>query len=684
LDKLQIVFVTLPRKKCPKFADTNDAIFFTVCILIQTSVTKPNHLEYCNLENYLCCFICVEFTVKKISLAAKVIFRTSATFQDIQVQILVEPPKLPDYINDLTNLLSSSGTHIYIDTSFLTWLTRIGSQSRSQFLEWLRQFGLDRIHVPLWVSHEFQLHHNDSSLKKILLEAATRLTNTAQDVYSDIHPILDEVFALSYAPAGQNVANTRVLFSELHNLGKHIEKWNEKSYSKSAADVIELINQVCIDSGSAFEYLESIGQLCDNRYTGRVPPGFEDRGKKDTDASGGNRAGDLIVWKEILEHTRANQIQAIVVLTNDGKKDWIRGGLSKQAGDPGPSLRELRKKWPTLPIIHPMLEHEACVSGKVKRAALANNWALGTYFHTQNIAPAFVTAAVRTELQFLEDIDDYRPKGASAASSVKNALVAGVTDISPMEMLAIAYNAADPVKDQANQIVADMIDPVKAAKTVDSWILPNGNALSWKVLFWITRLLVVKSAQHDSIASQRVTDILSLLPHLDEPIACALYGGTLFGVYLQEDNNPVSIPQAPFLQAMFQWQDCNFSAKAIDALHDAIGKRTGRAIYLPEKQPTRIKVRINTTPQPNTKNFLLNAFVINDTDYFIDVNEGDAFALPQLLSIPGEVKANELITGLCTFLGLPLVQLEIDKKITRTISLRTTDGLNAQLIDGGL
>ena len=42
----------------------------------------------------------------------------------------------------LANLIIDQGTHIYIDTSFLMWLTKVGSTSRRELTEWFKKYCL--------------------------------------------------------------------------------------------------------------------------------------------------------------------------------------------------------------------------------------------------------------------------------------------------------------------------------------------------------------------------------------------------------------------------------------------------------------------------------------------------------------------------------------------------------------
>jgi hypothetical protein len=59
----------------------------------------------------------------------------------------------------------------------------------------------------------------------------------------------------------------------------------------------------------------------EERYTYRIRPGYMDMEKDKRDPSKREKFGDLIIWKQILEHARASQ-SPIIFITNDEKEDW--------------------------------------------------------------------------------------------------------------------------------------------------------------------------------------------------------------------------------------------------------------------------------------------------------------------------------------------------------------------------
>lgn len=67
-----------------------------------------------------------------------------------------------------------------------------------------------------------------------------------------------------------------------------------------------------------------------NRYKYKRPPGYQDigKGEKDSDLHSYSgilykgRYGDLVAWKQIIEHAKAENIENVIFITDDNKEDW--------------------------------------------------------------------------------------------------------------------------------------------------------------------------------------------------------------------------------------------------------------------------------------------------------------------------------------------------------------------------
>ena len=72
-----------------------------------------------------------------------------------------------DFKQRLAILINSPPTHIYIDTSFLMGMTKIGASSRQELIGWCQQHCTGRVHVPIWAAHEYLKHHVAGTITSI-------------------------------------------------------------------------------------------------------------------------------------------------------------------------------------------------------------------------------------------------------------------------------------------------------------------------------------------------------------------------------------------------------------------------------------------------------------------------------------------------------------------------------------
>lgn len=273
-----------------------------------------------------------------------------------------------DYKARLGALLRAEGTHVYIDTSFLMWSTKIGPAARGQLLGWLRDDLGERAHVPTWCAHEYLRHHVAGTIVDELTKRSTEVAQLAGSTFGYFRPFLDDP-GLPAAEGWDGLrASTRTAVNSLARLAAAAKEW-KKTYASHAEQIIAYINERVLAVGTLFDDLPFIAEQGTARYEGRIPPGYQDRNKKgdaeddpdEAGTAGANRYGDLIFWKEALADAAARRASAVVILTNDRKNDWRMGGETGSALDE--EMLSLKKSWRPVPRIHPMLSLEAKLAG---------------------------------------------------------------------------------------------------------------------------------------------------------------------------------------------------------------------------------------------------------------------------------------------------------------------------------
>jgi hypothetical protein len=65
---------------------------------------------------------------------------------------------LKTFMEEFVTALEAERTKIYLDTSLLIWLIRLGASARAEVLGWFRSRPVEAVRVPVWTAHELHRH----------------------------------------------------------------------------------------------------------------------------------------------------------------------------------------------------------------------------------------------------------------------------------------------------------------------------------------------------------------------------------------------------------------------------------------------------------------------------------------------------------------------------------------------
>src|ERR1700722_19763653 len=71
-----------------------------------------------------------------------------------------------NYLEELMGSLRSSSTRVYLDTSLLIWLIRIGKEARDEFFDWCKGRAVGSIRIPVWAAHELHRHNLSQTVRR--------------------------------------------------------------------------------------------------------------------------------------------------------------------------------------------------------------------------------------------------------------------------------------------------------------------------------------------------------------------------------------------------------------------------------------------------------------------------------------------------------------------------------------
>ncbi|MGE3347829.1 MAG: PIN domain-containing protein [Ramlibacter sp.] len=218
------------------------------------------------------------------------------------------------------------------DTNILLHLLRHSAEVRGQLME-----VFERKKASLWIPYqvgiEFQRRRLD--VQQHALDAYERLgadltkfVNQAKDALNQYraHPVIDIERELSALDVFQG--------DFLQRIGAAKSEHPTEEFNVSFAKVTELFTGK-VGAKPLPERIAAIHKEGNDRYTKKIPPGFEDAKKA---AEGGDKFGDLVIWMEMIEKAKADK-RPIIFVTDDGKSDWWHIHRGKKIG-PHPALVE--------------------------------------------------------------------------------------------------------------------------------------------------------------------------------------------------------------------------------------------------------------------------------------------------------------------------------------------------------
>lgn len=189
----------------------------------------------------------------------------SETPEEARLSIPTSLENSTDFKARLGRLIGEAHTHIYIDTSFLMWATKIGPASRGELLEWLRSDLSDRAHVPTWSAHEYLRHHVAGTIVEELNAKSAELGSLVGGSFTYFRPFLDDP-ALSSAGGHERLrASARDAINTFEAVIKSAKNWG-RAYLEHANQIIEYINERVLSVGSLYDDVVKIASEGDARY----------------------------------------------------------------------------------------------------------------------------------------------------------------------------------------------------------------------------------------------------------------------------------------------------------------------------------------------------------------------------------------------------------------------------------
>lgn len=591
------------------------------------------------------------------------------------MQIPNRAQTLGDFVSETANVIKSPNTYIYIDTSFLVWLAKLGHSARDEFFRWTHEIGETKFFVPAWASHEFTRHYVQKLIPSTLTKTANDLEKTADNTYSFIRPFLDIEIDTDLRSSDEVKVEVRDALIKLKGVAASIKKLRNSNLDLNFEAVIDFINANCIRSGDLFNYLKDIGDLEKNRFSGRIPPGFQDKRKQDGESDGGNRYGDLIFWYEIIEHAKqknrqifGKKIKSIVILTNDRKNDWHMGGEDTPEIDK--DLLQIRKSWDPIPRTHPMLEFEASNQARIDKVYLLDSSYLALTLQkvgAGNKFDKFIDSALSVELP------NYSEKSRRKSVATEAPQRAEIVQKPSRVGQSVAGINVEPFPLMKSFITSKLLDENVAKRILDSCIGTeqssivksiveqlNGEpaSLSRDELVKLSRHLYLIALQNKPLAKDHLIDLISQINTFENDVACCLYLGLLAGMYFDNQNHVQLPPSNLALSQVLSLQSFEHLSPAIQAVNKKINQSVGKPAYIPNYPAPTLNVQVIAKTSSLERLQKITGLVIGNAS-IVTESQGDSTYLFSNIFSKQEITLDELIEAGCAYFAVPRTQLDI-------------------------
>lgn len=214
------------------------------------------------------------------------------------------------------------------DTNVLLNLYRFQEQTRDKLVDCIEGLS-DRIWLPYQVALEYQRNR-----LVVIAEQKRKFRQVQTAVESNIKKLHDELTDLQLEKRHSIIKVDSLLeeidsrknefLAELTSLESQQRDVNDADPIREAID--RLFDGKIGPAPENQGILEKIYKEGETRYRSKIPPGYGDADKKDSFGHGDfvyhRKFGDLILWKQLLDHVDSQSIKHVVFVTDEEKPDW--------------------------------------------------------------------------------------------------------------------------------------------------------------------------------------------------------------------------------------------------------------------------------------------------------------------------------------------------------------------------
>jgi hypothetical protein len=190
----------------------------------------------------------------------------------------------------------------------------------------------DNIWIPYQIGLEF--HRNRLAVDRQATDAYDKLTGAANRAIATLEQQLKEMRAHPYIDIDVELRDLADFTSRLRKRMEALKAAHSANLMLEGLESVSAIFEGKVGDKPTAEVLGRIRREADERYPKKIPPGYMDASKD----AGGDRHGDLVIWKELIRIAKLRE-KPVIFITDDEKEDWWQIHSGKKLG-PRPELVE--------------------------------------------------------------------------------------------------------------------------------------------------------------------------------------------------------------------------------------------------------------------------------------------------------------------------------------------------------
>lgn len=226
-----------------------------------------------------------------------------------------------------------------VDANILLNMYRYSDETRQEFLRLL-----ESIKMRLWLPHRAAEEYFENRLSVIAQQEKTydETIKAIQNVQGDLknsrqHPFISDKLLKRLDSLFDDVVKELANNKEVHS---------KRTASDEIQDSLRVLFEGNVGDPYSEEELASICKDGEIRYANKVPPGYKDNTKTESDAgrvSNHRRFGDLIIWRQLIDKAIAEK-KGFVFVIDDKKEDWWTIFKGRTIGPRPELVKEFQEK----------------------------------------------------------------------------------------------------------------------------------------------------------------------------------------------------------------------------------------------------------------------------------------------------------------------------------------------------